>query len=441
MFIQSPKHKQMQHLENPSFESPQPYREVSAAEQYRVVDPAKLYRVVGSAALSGGEIAYTPDYSLGEDAYTFQPSRTEPSPAAVSAGIDQAEAYANNQQVESDIRTAVRDKIKAQTQPTTASRPAAKPAPKRAQPDASAFSRSGRYTTAAATEGPVKVHATVGEPIREGQVAEADIVDAVLVEEPIRESKAAKADIVDAVLVDEPEAKASSLRKQALELEAAKPDTTPEQPVDNRVHDIEAAHAAAIEENKEFGANQTRVHDIAEAYEAAQKEDTKREVARQEKLALEQQQKAQKDEQKVKAAANPANKTPQEQIVEALKPTTQDKLRQEAAAVLTHANLPTAILGSATVTKDNDGNLTIISDNRATFISHQADGTPTLTQFAYDNASKTFSVNKDQFYVVTDPAQYEGTDVQNWQTLEEVIPLPADIAKKFGIEQAKIAKK
>lgn len=201
---------------------------------------------------------------------------------------------------------------------------------------------------------------------------------------------------------------------------------------DTRIHDIEAAHEAAQLENEIIDAHTAALqeNEIFDAYEAALKEDQERTETM---IHIQQ-----PEQQEEKATAPEAPKEPQsEQASNPLAAVSQEELRVEAATALKEAGFPDAqIYLNGEIHKDLDGKITILHDNSAKVITHMPGGKPQVTEYTYDKDSNTITVATGTNIITGRAIEYEPTQDKQWQTRQDIITLPAALAKRFGMERA-----
>ena len=191
-----------------------------------------------------------------------------------------------------------------------------------------------------------------------------------------------------------------------------------------RIQDVEAAHEAAIAENEIFDAHVAALqeNEIFDAHVAALQEDAEREQA--------------------KATLAASQESPHDNIGETNKEeaipdqTPAQSIREEASTALKEAGADTKLAASGEVTKDAMGNLLIINGNDAKLVTRSIDGSSKVVDYEYDEKENTITINNAPFHAYTSGnAEYQQTELKNWQTNTEVITLPLAIAKRFGIER------
>jgi len=208
---------------------------------------------------------------------------------------------------------------------------------------------------------------------------------------------------------------------------------------DTRIHDVEAAHEAALLENSIFDAHVAALkeNEIFDAHVAAMEEDKERAKVRA--------QQSEQASQKEQSVAADKTKTNQERAHSPSAPASQEELRQEAAAALEEAGvagLPIQVPMGSEIHKDVDGNLTIVNGNSAIVIEPVLGGKPQVTEYTYNknNGTPTLTVTTG---VGTDRghiAEYTPTQTGQWQTHDKVITLPPALTRRFGVERAVVAK-
>jgi len=191
-------------------------------------------------------------------------------------------------------------------------------------------------------------------------------------------------------------------------------------PEDTRVHDIEAAHEAALIENEIFDAHVAALkeNEVFDAHVAALKEDKERNAA----IA-----KAREDGQKITKDETPAKPNPD----------STQRLYEEASTALNQAGIDPRLSPTSTVTKDAMGNMLILEgDYDAKLITQSADGSPKVTAYHYDKDSGTLTIDAGHFSALPHKTTYEKTSLKGWQSNQEGITLPPAIAKRFGVNRA-----
>lgn len=189
---------------------------------------------------------------------------------------------------------------------------------------------------------------------------------------------------------------------------------------DTRIHDIEAAHEAALFENEVFDAHVAALKEdeIFNAHVAALQEDGEREQA------------------KTAIAVEQKEPRPDGGEMVTLAPNSPQSLREEAITTLSKAGIDLRLSPNSEVSRDTMGNLLILDGADAKLITRSADGSPKLTEYHYDEDSGTLTIDAKRFNTLSNATDYQETTLKNWQTRREVIILPPAIAKRFGIEQA-----
>jgi hypothetical protein len=205
----------------------------------------------------------------------------------------------------------------------------------------------------------------------------------------------------------------------------------------------EALEAFFTQEDKEAAANKTRVHDIEAAHEAALYENDVIDAYKENEL-FDAHAAALKENDERKAEKIPAPDT-EEQANESqpiAKPSSESAqaLREEATVVLKQSGADTQLSPGSIVTKDAMGNLLILDGTDAKFITQTPDGRPKVTEYQYDDTTGTVSINDKLFSVMDHTINYEETSLKSGQTRDEILELPPIIAERFGIKRV-IAKK
>jgi len=199
----------------------------------------------------------------------------------------------------------------------------------------------------------------------------------------------------------------------------------------NDAFDIEKAHAEALEMNKQF--------DIDKAYEEALEMD--REFEKQ-KAAKAETPEGKPVQKRGDAEADPAQQHADNTAETAEETSTAAALRSETNRVLEEAGINTLSLGSAEVTTDAQGHVFVMNGTDAKMvIPSKVGGKPTIKEYSYDKASGTLTIGERPFKATAASKQYEETNLQDWQTYEDVDEVPAHIARRFGIERNLIALK
>jgi hypothetical protein len=206
---------------------------------------------------------------------------------------------------------------------------------------------------------------------------------------------------------------------------------------DTRIHDIEAAHEAALLENKIFDAHVAALkeNEIRDAYEAAQQEDKERTEAKAQQL---EQAREQKEQQATTDTA-----TESEQATKALAPSSPAELRKEATLALEEAGLTglaAQVYAGSEVQRDLAGKLTIVDGTSARVITRIPGSKPQVTEYAYDKNNGTVTVTSGTSTLTGHIAKYAPTEEKQWQTRDKIITLPPNLARRFGIERAVVIK-
>jgi predicted ATP-dependent protease len=209
----------------------------------------------------------------------------------------------------------------------------------------------------------------------------------------------------------------------------------PETPADNRVHDIEAAHEAALAEHKIFKAHveALRENELFDAHVAAEAEDKERTAI-----------KAKQPEQPSQAKEQPAttDTAESEKASSPLEISSPAEIRQEATKALEEAGLnglAAQVPPGSEVHKSLDGKeLTIVNGNSARVITRIPGGRPQITEYTYDKDNSTLTVTNGANPITGRVVEYEPTQAEQWQTRDKIITLPPALAKRFGLERAMV---
>lgn len=174
---------------------------------------------------------------------------------------------------------------------------------------------------------------------------------------------------------------------------------------DIRVHDIEAAHGAALKEDKERSETDAQP---AEPKQLAQSEEGG----------------------VVTADAAEPQRTSGLSALESPK-----ALRQEAAAILKGAGLP-EVSPNSEITRDGGGRLLIVQADNATVTTPVPGGKPEIAEYKYDRGTDTLAVKTSSSITTARVVKYDSTDMGQWQTHDDIVTLPDALAKRFGFERA-----